>query len=376
MIYLLLFAISTLLIYIAEKKKYNKYKTLLISFAILIPSVIAGIRNSSVGTDVNVYGIVSYRNALQYNNYISYIRNCFLRGDNDPGFYSLIYLISRLFKDYHWGLFFYELITLLFTYFGFSRIKKLYNIPVYIGMFLFYLEIYNISLNAMRQIIATSIVLLATSYLFENKYKMFLIWVTVAFTFHGGSISSMALLPIYHIVKIKNPKISNQILGGVFVIICFLLIILSLSNIVTYLVSIGILRPNYLKYIRGGIFTETTGSFSVMVLLIETVYMSAIILHFGKLKKRNMQSIFYVMVCGLVFFIRLIAPTMAQYLSRASYYFLPIQIIALISIPQCYNKKSQKIVNLVLIALSLSTWIFQFVIKGSHETIPYQFFWS
>ena len=70
MIYLLLFAISTLLIYIAEKKKYNKYKTLLISFAILIPSVIAGIRNSSVGTDVNVYGIVSYRNALQYNNYM------------------------------------------------------------------------------------------------------------------------------------------------------------------------------------------------------------------------------------------------------------------------------------------------------------------
>ena len=62
--YLIVFSLSVFLFWLSQKTK-GSLCFILVACALLIPSLLAGFRDNSVGTDVMVYGYYSFRGALE-----------------------------------------------------------------------------------------------------------------------------------------------------------------------------------------------------------------------------------------------------------------------------------------------------------------------
>ena len=81
--------------------------------AILPPSVLAGIRDFTIGTDINHYVVTNFVQALGYDNffefnkYILQIQSDFvgLPNNTESGYNLLVFLVSRFTQDAHWVLF-------------------------------------------------------------------------------------------------------------------------------------------------------------------------------------------------------------------------------------------------------------------------------
>lgn len=74
-IYLMCFGTSCLFLKVSDKCKKNKIvKILIISIALLIPCILAGLRHHSIGTDVEVYVQRLFQCAKNAQNFMEYLK--------------------------------------------------------------------------------------------------------------------------------------------------------------------------------------------------------------------------------------------------------------------------------------------------------------
>lgn len=109
LIYIFVFIISSLLLLLSEKMNNKVLRRTLIVVAIVIPSLLAGMRASSIGTDVKVYGKRFYLLAANSDSLFQLMKYLTITGESsDIGFHILNFVLTRLFPSYHVGLFVYE----------------------------------------------------------------------------------------------------------------------------------------------------------------------------------------------------------------------------------------------------------------------------
>ena len=209
MFYLFLFLTSSLLISLSEYFNNKKYKSQSFFFAfisILILSIFAGIRDTSVGTDVEYYVVKHYFWALNYiDQPFEFI--LFLNSYDEVEFlYSMIVYIGGFFENLNLILFILSFITNVFIYLGLSLERK--NIS---------LLFYNYSLNIVRQACALSITFYIFSLILNNKISIhkLLILSLIAIGFHWSSI---AIIFLFYLIAFCNNKNHTTIL----IFICFL----------------------------------------------------------------------------------------------------------------------------------------------------------
>lgn len=374
-IYIATFITSSTLMYFSSNIKSKNKKSFLALIALLIPAVLAGLRASTIGTDVRVYVIYYFDRALNSSNFMDYYAaqsGSFL---SEVGYHLLTYLLSRVFHDYHWALFFYQLIPLVFIYLGLKRCERLFQTPVWLGMLLYYFMLYNNSLNIMRQCIAVGCVFYATTFLFEKKYKFYLLYTIVAILFHTSSIISFAILPMY-LLLCQGKKISlhRQIQQGSIFILALFIILIAGGKIIELLIDYGIIRAYYLEYLSGGKFRSDNGI--PYVIVFGNILYTAILMIFKKYAdRRNYESLFIIMSSCIVA-IASYSVSFIQYIDRMTYFFIPIQIIGLANVTNCFSKASRKKYICLLVLLVFVFWYYSIVIKRSHETVPYTFFFS
>ena len=118
-IYICVFILSITFTYFAEKSR-NKINFILCSFiAILIPSILAGIRDSGIGTDTQVYVDSSWYIIETYANQsiTIFIKDILNNNIQLEIAYNLIgYCIAVLGGNIHWFYFILNFIVLLFVY--------------------------------------------------------------------------------------------------------------------------------------------------------------------------------------------------------------------------------------------------------------------
>lgn len=88
------------------------------------------------------------------------------------------------------------------------------------------------------------------------------------------------------------------------------------------------------------------------------------------------KAAFYIFVSGVVFMFTVLGPLFAEYISRSSYFFIPLQMIGLSNTYTCYSKKSKNIWAWILIAILFATWYRAYVLLNYAATVPYQFYWD
>ena len=94
------------------------------------------------------------------------------------------------------------------------------------------------------------------------------------------------------------------------------------------------------------------------------------------LNRRKMQGLFYIFASGVVFMFTVLGPLFAEYISRSSYFFIPLQMIGLSNTYTCYSEKSKNIWAWILIAILFATWYRAYVLLNYAATVPYQFYWD
>ena len=73
MIYIIIFAVSSLFLWLSEKSKSRYTRKIFAFIAILLPCILAGMRADTIGTDVKVYVEPIYDAAKQSKNFSSYL---------------------------------------------------------------------------------------------------------------------------------------------------------------------------------------------------------------------------------------------------------------------------------------------------------------
>lgn len=370
-IYIIAFILSLICIYIGQKFEESNYSIIAKIFyiiGILIPTILAGIRDYSIGTDVEVYAVPIFKNASEYNSLNDYISYVIASGNKDYLYFVMNFIVSRFTTESFWILFFISLNINLFIFLGWYKCKK--KIPIWFGMFLFYFTYYNMSLNAMRQCIAMSIIFYAFSFITEKKVYKYYFWIIIATGFHTSGIISIAFYPFYYLVNSRLIS-KYRVLSNCTILLGIIILILLIKPITVFLVSRGIFRSNYLNYLSSDVFG---GYFNVKILVLNIIELMIIFLPYKFLKNINSKFNF-LLLFSIIGFIFSQLTFISTYTNRIAYYFLFIRMYLYGYIPYLFKNKQNKLIFLFgIIVYFVLFWIYNYYIMGLHETMPYKIY--
>ena len=146
-----------MLAYFATKLSSQKNKVaiqILSLLAILLPALLAGLRASDIGTDVEYYIINNFEVARHVSSFKNYLPLIYAK---EPLYLAIVYIIAKVFGNIQVLLFTFSFLTILFVYLSVWKWKKNLSVPLF--LLIYYFLYYNDSLNIIRQHLAMAIIL-------------------------------------------------------------------------------------------------------------------------------------------------------------------------------------------------------------------------
>ena len=374
LIYLGCFAVSVLLVSFSNKLKTKNQKRLIAYIGILLPCILAGLRDESIGTDVLVYvkpiftaaeSTHSISDFFNYNWFLSW-RYKYVY-EHEIGFTIFVYIITKITGSFTAVLFSIQLFINVFIYKGIKRIVS--NKYVWLGILTFYLMFYNNTLNMMRQWMAMSLLVFGFGYLLKNENSKYFITVICACLFHLSAVFGLFVFTILKYVKNRHSysNINNvkQIIHFFIVILGSILFVFLASNIGNLLYAVGLGRF--------GIYLS--GDFSLLPnqFLIRLPMFLILIWTWKEFKEKVINCYFYLTVMWIDLVLSQLI-SINPFAIRISYYFSYLFVFIIPEITGSLKSKGKKlcVICLTIGYLAIYWWFF-YVYKGSNETIPYMF---
>lgn len=374
-IYLIVFFISIYTTWLAEKSTKQKPIFFILScIAILIPCILAGCRDSGIGTDTLIYVDECWNRIISTKNWDdlikSYNQEVF---DSIEPVYLLINWIASLFgKEIQWAYFMTNLCVVLPIYCAAYDNRK--KAPMWLSMTLFFLLYYNASLNLVRQSIALAFCIYSYKYLEQKKWIKALIWVFIIINTHNTGIFYLAFVAIFIIWNTMKKKNLRKIL--LIISATILPLLLAFFNyIIIATVMIGILPSKYLMYISEE-NNETIGKsvgFIYFIIALTLLYIKKYQKHRNDHITDSINYYLYNKFYGITLFG---ASFISKWAFRISYYFnYPVDCIFLPRTIYSIKKKNKTLYYLItstIICFLLIMWYWLVVIRKENATIPYK----
>ncbi len=369
MIYLIVFLISTFFVFLAEISfnKNKKWQGILFScIGILIPSILAGLRAETIGTDTDIYVKPLYLRVLSANN----LSKCLITVNNltgiELGYCLLVYVITKIFKSIHVLLFVLQLIVFYFVY-QFLYYKR-DKISMSLGFLVFLLIFYNTSLSISRQSIAMAILLYSLIFNEKKEYGKLVLCMIIGYLFHRTIIVGIPIHIIFYIFN--NDKITRRSKYIILVlsIIFIILIGMNVQSVLNILFSMQILPEKYLNYISTEDWTkESVSVFSISSRCIWLV----LFIFFEFYKKDDLATyfIFYIISFGTYSLVEI-----SVNFVRLGLYFYVISMIVLLPSFLKYTKKdlaNKALCIFMIFSILVVCWYYQFIILNDADTYPY-----
>lgn len=357
MIYLICFILSSFFMFLSEKFKKNRYLKIFFSiFAVLTPSLLAGLRSINIGTDVKVYVVPAFNLAQEYTNFFDYNKIVSL----EFLYKLLVFLVTNVFNNINYLLFVQHFIICSLFFIGAKQHSEKANPTITYTLFL--LMYYNMSLNIVRQFLAMAFVFISFKYLEDGKFKKFIILVLTATLFHTSAIIALVFYFLYFLCKKKYRLFYSMIL-----LIILIISLLYFNNILEFLTSVGIINSKYIRYKM--IFEQ--GNISVFDSLIKIYIFGLTFFQFKKLKK-DKENYFYTLI-SLFDLILLQIGIFSQHASRISLYFGMYSLINISRILK--NSKENKLVlTMFTLVIFIIYFIYVYIYGGAAQTYPYEFY--
>lgn len=371
MIYLLTFFSSALFFYLAENIRRKSIRSILAIIGILIPCVIAGCRDGTIGTDVMVYVVPVFDVAGRTDDIVLYAAYLFLQSLVEPLFYWMVYLIAQCTDNYHWVLFAIQVLMTVPAYFAFKKYQKLFGIPVWLAMLLWQLALFNGGLNVMRQGIAASFMFLAVAYMIEGRYRFFFSYILVAVGFHTTAVLGLGLLPMYLLIR-QDTASTSYLRARQLIILALLLVVMVIASLllVEMLIDTGVIKAGYSEYFSGGAYGSS--KFTTYTTVIYLMYVIITLAHYPFLIRQRTEWLFFT-VLSFIIWIGQFGTLVNAYIGRIVWYLYPLQILSLCIVGRCYRGSYRHVYTVLLTLLVLGFWFTRFVYVGIHSTYPYIF---
>ena len=366
--YIVVFTLTLLLTYYAEKYfKNNEIKkaVFLVSIAIFIMSFLAAIRDDNVGKDIITYVIPSFKWA-QGMNFFEFMNT----GNLEFGYMIFVYIITKLFNNYHFILFFLQMIVcvILFIY-AYKQKDKMSMVWIVLTYLLLF---YNDTFTMMRQSVAYSFILLSLIFLKQKKYFKTGIFYLLAISFHTTAFIAILLYALMILnytdrISEKKKKKINITLVCLFFIGIFIYqpILYVFTNIIPIL-------PNKFYAYLNSVYYLNEINISKSILLFKSIMITIVIYMKKVLKDKEMDLALILLLIDMSIYIMSFKLTPIM---RLGFYFTyPVLINIIPRIPQVVKKNNwNKIyINIFVIIFLFTFWYFTNIIKyESGGTYPY-----
>lgn len=366
-IYFLVFIISVFFSVLASKcfENGNKNEGRFFSLiAILIPSIMAGLRASSVGTDTAKYVNNTFYAANLSSNIFDALNNMAHINVEIP-YKILNYVVSVFTDNVNWIYFILSFITLLFTYLAcYDNRSEKGNYSL--AYFSFLLLFFNRSLNLCRQSIAIAIILYSFKYVMDKKFTKCIFWCIIGCCFHNTAIM---LILLYFLINFFTGKASNK--KKFLVLIGALFFVSQYQNIFLFLINdLKLLDKRYLFYVTD--YADLGTNMIIIELLFILVLNIVFYLYKSRLSKIDIKFDCYLFLLMLSFIIYLTG-FYANYAFRISYYFYPFVIFMISDLVEYFKGQKQKTLSFVLILTVLFSYSYLYYEYNKFdETVPYK----
>lgn len=361
--YIICFIITTLIIALSEnnfKRNRKKTATFLGISAVVILSVFAGIRDYSVGTDINFYILPGYREARNFlDNYFNLLK--YDAYQLEATFLFFEYVSAKVFHSPHFVMFVISLITNSFAYAGMKNQHNYINIPL--SWLAYCLIFFNISLNLMRQSISVAIVFYMFSLKDKLNWKKAFFLTLIATLFHISGIFGFLLYFIYLLISRKN-NIPNTRFWAFLIFLSLPLIMPYAANIMK---NMGLLTGKFL------VFVGNQGKPAVGNIIFRSIGFLSFFLFFLRTRKKNENTntdsfLLYVGIMNILLLLNnnLLFIRIGKYFEIFEVIYFPLGI-------KIYSqKKGQRLViYILLVVLLVFYWYYLFIVLNTGSTYPY-----
>ncbi|PDY84802.1 EpsG family protein [Bacillus cereus] len=305
----------------------------LILMAVLSLVLVSGLRNNIGDT----YFYMHAYTVAEFN--WEYIQN-----NKDMGFNIFQMILKGYTDDPQVMVFITALITnvlIVLTLYKYSRLIEI-SLYVYItsGMYL-------VSMNGIRQCLAAAIIFAATKYILNGNWKMYILIVLIASTFHQ---SALVLIPIYFLVRRKSWSVMTCIL------LVFAVIIVIGFNQFSTLFFTAIEDTQYGEYKN---FHE--GGANILRVAVDSAPLILAFIGRHKLRKLFPKSDYIVNMAllGLVF---MIISTQNWIFARFSIYFGLYQLILISWVVKLFTQKDQKLIYYSILVCYFIYFVYEHII--------------
>lgn len=204
--YAVCFTVSCYFTKVATKYKNHDRKVEYVFFsvlAVILPCLLAAFRDSTVGTDVNVYGDITFYRSFQmdFNDYI-------ISRNGEYLYLLVVYICSHIVRTTNFQYFILQALTIIPFYCTLQRSKE--NEYAWFGMIVYYLMLFPYSLNLMRQCIAIAIIFWGFKYVQERKLLKYLLVILIATMFHTTGVVGVLIYPIYILVTTNTDSLEES----------------------------------------------------------------------------------------------------------------------------------------------------------------------
>lgn len=385
--YLCVFAISWLLLMVVEHKKKNKViDSILVGVALILPILLAGMRDVYIGTDTQAYATLT-QTALSSNGFFDYLqRSVYINNryewvyDREIGYNILTYFSAKITGSLQGMMLITHAIIIILIYKGIKHITDAApGFPVSFGMLTFYLLYFGSSLNGIRQWLAMAVILFAFQYLVENKNIKFFAFVGIATLFHTSAVLMCAVLwAVYQYMRKKKIRMRIKIKGiddaAVYKLwflgLIGLIALSSLPLVGSILSHFGGIFARYVQvYLSGNI------RFSLRPIIRKLPIITVLLLSWKKMKKKTE----YIPFLYATFILELLTTQLTSVFAqsgRIGYYFALFNMILYPAAIYAQPKKNRIFFEIFIFGYLLTTFLYEYAYMGWNEIIPYVFFFQ
>jgi hypothetical protein len=332
--------------------------------ALLLPSIIAGCRDLSIGTDTSGYVERHFDAAQSSATYMLFLSEYTdSRSWLEPLYGLLTYVVASHTTNIAWFLFSIQFIIVSLVYLSASKLRN--YAPVCFSMFIYFMFFFNESLNLARQYMAQSFCLLSFTFLLERKIlKSFFVFLP-ALGFHITAFIYLAVYPIFYFTNRNSVRIIRiyKILG----LLASVIILTCLEYIIDFIVSNGMIGSKFYQYVSGD-----DASFPVAIFTCSMVLF--MILHYANRWEIDKIKYYFffeyiTLLCILLSPIGMINVTAIRCID----YFLFLSIVFLPMLLYNYQniRISYKNIFPFIICFMLFYWYMTFGVANIARTIPY-----
>lgn len=230
----------------------------------------------------------------------------------------------------------------------------------------------------MRQMISVSAIYYSISYLLENDTKKFFLISVAATLIHSSGLVFIIFYGCFLFLRKKRDQGSskNQVIKSLFFICGCLIISLFINQIIEYLVGLGILKNNYLNYIRGGLY-DGGNSISLYTVIPSSILAFVNISIFNRYGNSNgyrkIPNYLFLTMMTFILFLLSFSTVISSYFLRISYYFILLAYECQLANKRWFPNKLKPVWLLFTLLLVVIPWYHDIGVMNYHETIPYKF---